>query len=162
MASSSLLPLLLVLLLASSWAAVARARPGDNVWEHTVVYMHERQTGPNAMWLITVQSMLAGLLSPSGMQSTVNFLFTTGRLRGSTVSVLGPILDFESTCERSIVGGTGVFRMARGYSFMRLVPEMSVPDKYSVYRLDLFIQVSSDRLPLLPPVDSVGCYDISI
>lgn len=195
MASSSPLPLLLVLLLASS-AAVACARPGDNVLEHIVVYMHERLAGQNATRLIVVQSplggdsfgqfgvvdnelrdspdprrsslcgrfqalfALAGLVSPPGMQSAVNFLFTAGRFRGSTVSVLGPILDFESTCERSIVGGTGVFRMARGYSFMRLVPEMSVPDEYSVYRLDLFIQVSSDRLPLLPPVDSVGAYDI--
>ncbi|KAF7056227.1 hypothetical protein CFC21_063652 [Triticum aestivum] len=198
MASSSPLPLLLVLLLASSWAAVARARPGDNVWKHTVVYMHERLTGPNATRLITVQSplggdnfgqfgvvdnelrdgpdplrsslcgrfqalfALAGLVSPPGMQSAVNFLFTAGRFRGSTVSVLGPILDFKSTCERSIVGGTGVFRMARGYSFMRLVPEMSIPDKYSVYKLDLFVQLSSDRPPLLPPVDSVGAYDILI
>ena len=101
--------------------------------------MHERQTGPNAMWLITVQSMLAGLLSPSGMQSTVNFLFTTGRFCGSKVTVLGPVLDSESTYEHNIMGSTGMFLMARGYSFMRLVPEMSVPDKYSVYRLDPFI-----------------------
>ncbi|EMS65423.1 hypothetical protein TRIUR3_18480 [Triticum urartu] len=60
MASSSSLPLLLGLVLASSWSAVARAWPDDNVWEHTVVYMHERLTGPNATRLITVQFPLGG------------------------------------------------------------------------------------------------------
>nr|CDM86790.1 unnamed protein product [Triticum aestivum] len=152
MGSSSPLCLLLLLLLASA-AAVAHAWPGDNVWKHTLVYTHEKLTGPNSTWLITVQSQLrgdnfrqfgvednelrdgpdplrsslcgrfqalfalAGLVSPPGMESAVNFLFTAGMFRRSIVCVSGPILDFESTRERKIMGGTDVFLVARGYTF---------------------------------------------
>ncbi|PIN15976.1 hypothetical protein CDL12_11373 [Handroanthus impetiginosus] len=50
----------------------------------------------------------------------MNFHLTGGKFNGSTVCVVGRIPvagDFEK--EMPIVGGTGAFRMARGYAFLR-------------------------------------------
>nr|WCZ54765.1 dirigent protein 11 [Phryma leptostachya subsp. asiatica] len=45
-----------------------------------------------------------------------NFLFTTGRYRGSTLAVLGRNPMNDDVREVPVVGGTGAFRLARGYS----------------------------------------------
>ncbi|XP_019196030.1 PREDICTED: dirigent protein 22-like [Ipomoea nil] len=49
-----------------------------------------------------------------GLLMTLNFVFTEGKYNGSTLSVLGrnPILNEYR--EMPIVGGSGVFRLARG------------------------------------------------
>ncbi|KAK6135541.1 hypothetical protein DH2020_030712 [Rehmannia glutinosa] len=44
----------------------------------------------------------------------LNFVFTEGKYKGSTISVLGRNPITEKVRELPIVGGTGVFRMARG------------------------------------------------
>lgn len=53
-------------------------------------------------------------LNEFALYLSVNFFFKGGPYNGSTISVLGrnPVLD--ATRELSIVGGTGVFRLARG------------------------------------------------
>ncbi|KAK6156034.1 hypothetical protein DH2020_010282 [Rehmannia glutinosa] len=49
------------------------------------------------------------------LQMGLNFVFTEGEYKGSTISVLGRNPVVEENCrELPIVGGTGVFRMARG------------------------------------------------
>ena len=45
---------------------------------------------------------------------TVNFVFTAGKYKGSTLSVLGRNVVFAPVREFPIIGGTGDFRMARG------------------------------------------------
>ncbi|RWW42868.1 hypothetical protein BHE74_00051542 [Ensete ventricosum] len=45
----------------------------------------------------------------------LNFLFTAGEYNGSSIAIVGrEVLGMNS--ERTIVGGTGMFRMARGYT----------------------------------------------
>ncbi|KAK6155978.1 hypothetical protein DH2020_010226 [Rehmannia glutinosa] len=53
-------------------------------------------------------------LNNPAIQMGLNFLFTEGKYKGSTISVLGRNAITEKVRELPIVGGTGVFRMARG------------------------------------------------
>ncbi|KAK6135543.1 hypothetical protein DH2020_030714 [Rehmannia glutinosa] len=53
-------------------------------------------------------------LNKTAIQMGLNFLFTEGEYKGSTISVLGRNAVTEKVRELPIVGGTGVFRMARG------------------------------------------------
>ncbi|KAL6563220.1 hypothetical protein OROHE_005807 [Orobanche hederae] len=46
----------------------------------------------------------------------VNFMFTSGRYSGSTLSILGRNQVLSAVRELPVVGGTGVFRMAQGYA----------------------------------------------
>lgn len=46
----------------------------------------------------------------------LNFAFTEGKYNGSTLSVLGRNSVFSSVRELPVVGGSGVFRFARGYA----------------------------------------------
>ncbi|KAB2034723.1 hypothetical protein ES319_D04G105000v1 [Gossypium barbadense] len=49
----------------------------------------------------------------------LNFAFTEGKYNGSTLSVLARNEAFSTMPEMPIVGGTGVFRFARGYAQAR-------------------------------------------
>ncbi|KAH7835886.1 hypothetical protein Vadar_030843 [Vaccinium darrowii] len=49
-----------------------------------------------------------------GLIMTMNFVFTTGKYEGSTLSVLARNPALEKYREMPIVGGSGVFRLARG------------------------------------------------
>ncbi|XP_047058151.1 dirigent protein 1-like [Lolium rigidum] len=84
----------------------------------------------------------AGLVSPpSGLLTTVNFVFTAGEHDGSTLAVLGSIPSFEDSFERAVVGGTGAFRMARGYCVTTAVAN---PTPVSVvYEVDLFVKMDA-------------------
>ncbi|XP_049400794.1 dirigent protein 22-like [Solanum stenotomum] len=50
----------------------------------------------------------------SGLLMNLNFVFTTGKYNGSTLSVLGRNPIFHKYREMPIVGGSGVFRLAQG------------------------------------------------
>nr|XP_045084615.1 pterocarpan synthase 1-like [Aegilops tauschii subsp. strangulata] len=81
----------------------------------------------------------AGLVSPPGGQSAINLVFAAGERRGSTLAMLGPVLSFTSAIERAVVGGTGAFRMARGYCVM--TPAGSPTPDSLVYEVDLFLDM---------------------
>ncbi|KAL6963739.1 hypothetical protein U1Q18_034744 [Sarracenia purpurea var. burkii] len=49
-----------------------------------------------------------------GLLMTLNYVFTAGSLNGSTLSILGRNPILEEYREMPIVGGSGVFRLARG------------------------------------------------
>jgi hypothetical protein len=46
----------------------------------------------------------------------LNFVFTEGKHNGSTLSILGRNNVFSGIREMPIVGGSGLFRLARGYA----------------------------------------------
>ncbi|KAK1394889.1 Dirigent protein [Heracleum sosnowskyi] len=59
---------------------------------------------------------LTGLssLEEASLIMTMNFVFTTGKYNGSTLSVLGRNPFSKKYREMAIIGGSGVFRLARG------------------------------------------------
>jgi len=50
-----------------------------------------------------------------GLLMVMNFVFTGGEHNGSTLSIVGRNEVLSDVREMSIVGGSGKFRMARGY-----------------------------------------------
>lgn len=70
-----------------------------------------------------------------GLVMVMNFSFLEGKYNGSTLNLLGRNAVFSTVREMAIVGGTGVFRFARGYAqaktykFDRLVAIV----EYNVY-----------------------------
>ncbi|CAI9769819.1 unnamed protein product [Fraxinus pennsylvanica] len=55
-------------------------------------------------------------LSESALAMNMNFYFSAGKYNGSTLCILGRNPINENDRELSVVGGTGDFRMARGYA----------------------------------------------
>lgn len=60
-------------------------------------------------------------LEEFGLLMTLNFVFTDGKFNGSTLSVFGHNPVFDKYREMSIVGGSGVFRLARGIATAQTV-----------------------------------------
>ncbi|KAI3446234.1 hypothetical protein Pfo_002899 [Paulownia fortunei] len=60
-------------------------------------------------------------LEEVGLLMTLNFVFTDGKYNGSTLSVLGHNPVFHKYREMPIVGGSGVFRLARGIATAQTV-----------------------------------------
>ncbi|KAF6149344.1 hypothetical protein GIB67_016882 [Kingdonia uniflora] len=50
-----------------------------------------------------------------GLLMVMNFVFVTGKYNGSTISITGRNHVFSKVREMSIIGGSGLFRFARGY-----------------------------------------------
>ncbi|KAL6538885.1 hypothetical protein OROMI_025211 [Orobanche minor] len=73
--------------------------------------------GRNSQKLGRTQGLITSAdLQESGLAMNVNFVFTEGRYKESTLCVLGRNPIGSSNRELPIVGGSGVFRMARGFS----------------------------------------------
>ncbi|KAL0346309.1 UNVERIFIED_CONTAM: Dirigent protein 21, partial [Sesamum radiatum] len=88
-----------------------------------VVMMDDPLTvGPNLSSRIVgrAQGIYASAdLSNLGLLMVLNFAFTEGKFNGSTLSVLGRNAVFSAVRELPIVGGSGVFRFAKGYAEAR-------------------------------------------
>ncbi|KAF5725509.1 dirigent protein 22-like [Tripterygium wilfordii] len=50
-----------------------------------------------------------------GLLMVMNFAFMEGKYNGSTISILGRNTVFSKVREMPVIGGSGVFRFARGY-----------------------------------------------
>ncbi|XP_051146227.1 dirigent protein 22-like [Andrographis paniculata] len=83
-----------------------------------VVMDHKLTNKPNknSLEVGRVQGMVASTgLREMAMTLSMNFVFTLGKFKGSTLSVLGWLSVNQKKRELPVLGGTGVFRMARGY-----------------------------------------------
>ncbi|KAF7111847.1 hypothetical protein CFC21_111807 [Triticum aestivum] len=118
---------------------------GGATFGQITVLDNELRDGPNR-WrsspLGRFQGLVAevGLAGTPGLLSAANVVFTAGRHRGSTLAMLGTVQNLRVTVERSVVGGTGEFRMARGYSSMVYMAGPSTPNN-DVYMIDFFVHV---------------------
>ncbi|KAL3534134.1 hypothetical protein ACH5RR_002595 [Cinchona calisaya] len=54
-----------------------------------------------------------------GLLMVLNYVFVEGKYNGSTLSILGRNSVFSTVREMPIVGGSGLFRFARGYAQAR-------------------------------------------
>ncbi|KAL7618221.1 dirigent protein 22-like [Lactuca sativa] len=50
-----------------------------------------------------------------GLLMAMNFVFSTGKYNGSTLTILGRNPVFHKVREMPVIGGSGLFRFARGY-----------------------------------------------
>ncbi|KAL1562383.1 pterocarpan synthase 1-like [Salvia divinorum] len=55
-------------------------------------------------------------LDGSHAHMLVSIVFINGKYKGSTLETQGSYEQFERRTETAVVGGTGVFRLARGYA----------------------------------------------
>jgi hypothetical protein len=54
---------------------------------------------------------------------------------------MGPLLKIDGVYERAVVGGTGKFRMSRGYSFVTFVAQ-ATPVSH-MYEVNLFLKMDA-------------------
>jgi hypothetical protein len=73
----------------------------------------------------------------AGYLSSITLVFTAGEHAGSTLSVQGPVLGFTGTIERAVIGGTGKFRLARGYMLFKMISKPT--PETDVNEVDLFV-----------------------
>ncbi|XP_043691940.1 dirigent protein 22-like [Telopea speciosissima] len=57
--------------------------------------------------------------SEVGLLMAMNFAFMDGKYNGSTVTILGRNTVFSKEREMPVIGGSGVFRFARGFAKVR-------------------------------------------
>ncbi|KAJ3673949.1 hypothetical protein LUZ60_005941 [Juncus effusus] len=81
---------------------------------------------PNSKLIGRAQGLATGasMEQDNGLLTTLNFVFTDGSYNGSTLSIFGRVV-LGTVIERPIVGGTGQFRMARGYTLAKQVNSTS-------------------------------------
>ncbi|XP_027351338.1 dirigent protein 19-like [Abrus precatorius] len=73
------------------------------------------------------------------MLVAMNFAFTEGKYNGSSITILGRDPIFNEVREMPVIGGTGLFRFARGYAQLRthsfLAETKDAVVEYNVYVL---------------------------
>ncbi|CAK7339165.1 unnamed protein product [Dovyalis caffra] len=57
----------------------------------------------------------------SALFMAMNFVFLEGKYNGSTISILGRNQVFSEVREMPVIGGSGLFRFARGYAHVKTV-----------------------------------------
>ncbi|KAJ1685919.1 hypothetical protein LUZ63_017309 [Rhynchospora breviuscula] len=89
-------------------------------------------------------------LTGSELLLSINILLTEGEFNGSTVAVLGRDNLFDSVRELPVIGGSGKFRMARGYTlFKTYSANASTGDV--VLEVDLYVTDISPNIDELIP-----------
>ncbi|XP_074566982.1 dirigent protein 2-like [Curcuma longa] len=77
----------------------------------------------------------SSLAQNSGL-TMLELVFTAGRYNGSSLSLFGTIRSTGGASERGIVGGSGRFRLARGYVLSRVV---GGTNETLIWELDAYI-----------------------
>ncbi|CAN6324056.1 unnamed protein product [Urochloa humidicola] len=93
---------------------------------------------PASRLLGRAQGLAVGTsLSDGALLTAHNFVFTEGPYNGSSLVLLGRAL-LGTVIERPIVGGTGAFRMARGYTLSKMLASPD-PNSQLILEYDAYI-----------------------
>ncbi|KAL1563918.1 Disease resistance-responsive family protein [Salvia divinorum] len=84
-------------------------------------------------------------LSEFSLIMAVSYVFTDGMYNGSSFSLLSTNEVMHPTREMAVVGGTGLFRMARGYAIARTYSIESTGVAIAGYNVTIITYVYSDH-----------------
>ncbi|KAG1362664.1 dirigent protein 21 [Cocos nucifera] len=76
--------------------------------------------------------------SDAALLLTTNLVFKEGKYNGSTLSILSRDAIFTPVRELPVVGGTGIFRLARGYALLRTY-SFNTTSGDAVLELDVYV-----------------------
>ncbi|KAG8368128.1 hypothetical protein BUALT_Bualt15G0012900 [Buddleja alternifolia] len=96
---------------------------------------------PNSKVLGRAQGVITSAdLEVAALTMNLNIVFTAGKYNGSTVTILGrnPIMSVDR--ELPVVGGTGAFRMARGYAVSNTY-SYDVAANYGVLEYTVYVAI---------------------
>lgn len=101
---------------------------GPNLTSHVfgdiVIFDNALREGPDPSSKLIGRAQGTSMLASQSDQSVltaINFVFTEGRYNGSTIALFGRVSASDTTAERTVIGGNGLFRMARGYVISSVV-----------------------------------------
>ncbi|KAA0039926.1 hypothetical protein IC582_027400 [Cucumis melo] len=77
----------------------------------------------------------------------MNFVFTSGKYNGSSISLYGRNPWLENVRELSVIGGSGLFRFARGYATLHTV-EIDIAKGNAVVEYNIYIFHYADSIAL--------------
>ncbi|KAJ3707766.1 hypothetical protein LUZ61_011471 [Rhynchospora tenuis] len=104
----------------------------SHVFGDIVIFDNALREGPDPSSKLIGRAQGTSILasqSDSSILSAINFVFTQGRYNGSTITIFGRV-PASGTAERTVIGGSGLFRMARGYTISNVVNASS--DSYII------------------------------
>jgi Dirigent-like protein len=100
---------------------------GPNLTSHVfgdiVIFDNALREGPDPNSKLIGQAQGTSVLASQSDLSAltaINFIFTDGSYNGSTIALFGRV-PASGTAERTVIGGSGLFRMAMGYAISTLV-----------------------------------------
>ncbi|KAK4437657.1 Dirigent protein 11 [Sesamum alatum] len=78
----------------------------------------------------------------------INYYFTSGpgRMNGSTINIAGREAIMEQQRELAVVGGTGMFRFARGYNFLSTYATI-VENEYLILESTIYVTYQDESAP---------------
>ncbi|KAJ1697051.1 hypothetical protein LUZ63_005563 [Rhynchospora breviuscula] len=89
----------------------------------------------NSTLIGRVQGIQAAVGKDGSLETMFNFLFLNKQYNGSTLAIYGRA-PLGTTIERPVIGGTGKFRMSKGYS---LAKPVILSATRLVYELDVYV-----------------------
>ncbi|KAL0374242.1 UNVERIFIED_CONTAM: Dirigent protein 21 [Sesamum radiatum] len=99
---------------------------------------------PDSEKLGRAQGMITSSdLDITGYTMNLNLYFTSGKYNGSTLCIVGRNPIDSKNRELPVVGGTGVFRMARGYAITNTY-SYDVDTKYGVLEYTVYVTYVGD------------------
>ncbi|KAL3754462.1 hypothetical protein ACJRO7_001661 [Eucalyptus globulus] len=96
---------------------------------------------PNSPMVGRGQGMyVTSALDGSSTHAMFSIVFTNQAYNGSTLEIQGTAKQFEAVREYSVVGGTGKFRFARGYTTFETI-SVDMPQAHSIIQCNVTIRL---------------------